>query len=97
MTCTPIVYLVNDQPPTLVSGVAACYSEMATFGDLTSGEMTTVGKMTFREVLGNRRMIERSICYFKTRGERRTIDRLRVIREEDRVQRCECNERRAQS
>jgi len=37
-------------------------------------------------------MIERSICYFKTRGERRAT--IRVIREEDRVQQCEGNERR---
>jgi len=33
-------------------------------------------------------MIERSICYFKTRGERR------ATREEDSVQRCEGKERR---
>jgi len=38
-------------------------------------------------------MIERSICYFKTRGEKRAT--IRVIREEDRVRvRCEGNERR---
>jgi len=35
-------------------------------------------------------MIERSLCYFKTRVESRAT---KVIREEDLVQRCEGNER----
>jgi len=35
------------------------------------------------------RMVERSICNFRTRGERRAT--IRVIREEDRVERCEGN------
>jgi len=39
-------------------------------------------------------MIKRSIWYFKTRGERRATIGLRVIRDEDRVQPCEGNERR---
>jgi len=53
--------LSNDQPPTLVSCIAACYSKMKKFGELTFGElkfgyltfgeMTTVGEMTFGEML----------------------------------------------
>jgi len=51
----------NDQPPTLVSGVArprpACYSEIATFGELTFGKVTfskvTFAEMTFGEPTGH--------------------------------------------
>jgi len=51
----------NDQPPTLVSGVArprpTCYSEMTTFGELTFGKVTfgevTFAKMTFGEPTGH--------------------------------------------